>query len=166
MTTKQRKSSDRMASKGKPNPVDVYIGTRIRARRIAIGMSQEQLAEHIGLTFQQIQKYEKGANRVAGSRLLDFSVALDVPVGWFFADMPQEIAKQRPSALMGATPTTEVEISPAESREALEMAKVYMQLPREQRSLFRRLFRLIVGEQRVTGPEQPSITITHRAAAE
>jgi len=59
-----RKSSGRMASKGFPNPIDVHVGSRIRLRRTLLGMSQERLAEAIGLTFQQVQKYERGANRV------------------------------------------------------------------------------------------------------
>ena len=64
---KPRKSSGRMASKGFPNPIDVHVGQRIRQRRTLLGMSQEKLAEAIGLTFQQVQKYEHGANRVSAS---------------------------------------------------------------------------------------------------
>ena len=72
-----RKSSGRMASKGFPNPIDVHVGSRIRLRRTLLGMSQERLAEAIGLTFQQVQKYERGANRVGSSRLYDLSRVLD-----------------------------------------------------------------------------------------
>jgi transcriptional regulator with XRE-family HTH domain len=71
MRRHQRKSSGRMASKGFPNPIDVHVGARIRLRRTLLGISQEALAEVIGLTFQQVQKYEKGANRVSSSRLVD-----------------------------------------------------------------------------------------------
>ena len=67
-----------MASKGFPNPIDVHVGSRIRLRRTLLGMSQERLAEAIGLTFQQVQKYERGANRVGSSRLFDLSRVLDV----------------------------------------------------------------------------------------
>jgi transcriptional regulator with XRE-family HTH domain len=66
------------------NAVDVRIGQRVRARRLEIGMSQERLAEILGITFQQVQKYEKGVNRIAGSRLWDISKALDMPVSRFF----------------------------------------------------------------------------------
>ncbi len=73
MAKRGRKSSGRMASQGFPNPIDVHVGSRIRLRRTLLGMSQERLAEAIGLTFQQVQKYEKGANRVSSSRLYDLA---------------------------------------------------------------------------------------------
>jgi len=74
-----------------PNPVDVHVGSRIRLRRMMIGMSQERLGESLGLTFQQVQKYEKGANRVGASRLFAISNILEVPVEFFFADMPSSL---------------------------------------------------------------------------
>ncbi len=70
----------------KPNPVDIHVGSRVRYRRMIIGMSQEKLGEKMNLTFQQIQKYEKGTNRVGASRLFQLSKILDVPVGYFFED--------------------------------------------------------------------------------
>ena len=75
-----------------PNPVDIHVGSRIRLRRMMISMSQEKLGERLGLTFQQVQKYEKGANRVGASRLYAISKILEVPVEFFFADMPENIA--------------------------------------------------------------------------
>ena len=89
---KPRKSSGRMASKGFPNPIDVHVGQRIRQRRTLLGMSQEKLAEAIGLTFQQVQKYERGVNRVGASRLFDLSRVLDVPISFFFDDLPEGLA--------------------------------------------------------------------------
>ena len=74
-----------MSSKA-PNPVDKYVGSRVRMRRIMLGMSQEKLGEALGLTFQQIQKYEKGTNRVSCSRLYEISRILDVPVTYFFSE--------------------------------------------------------------------------------
>jgi transcriptional regulator with XRE-family HTH domain len=71
----------------KPNPIDVHVGSRVRLRRNMLGLSQEKLGEAIGLTFQQIQKYERGANRMGASRLHDLSHVLDVPVSFFFDDM-------------------------------------------------------------------------------
>ena len=68
--------------------VDVYVGQRVRMRRIQLGMSQEKLAKGVGLTFQQVQKYEKGANRMGSSRLVQFANLLDVPVGWLFEGAP------------------------------------------------------------------------------
>lgn len=67
-----------------PNPVDMHVGTRLRMRRSLLGLSQEKLAEAIGLTFQQIQKYERGTNRVSASRLYQFGKILEVPVSYFF----------------------------------------------------------------------------------
>jgi len=76
-----------------PRPVDVHVGARVRLRRTLLGMSQEKLGEAVGLTFQQIQKYERGTNRIGASRLHQFAQVLDVPVSFFFDDMPIEIAK-------------------------------------------------------------------------
>jgi len=76
-----------MAGK-KPNPIDAHVGSRVRLRRMLLGMSQERLGNSIGLTFQQVQKYEKGANRIGASRLYHISNILDVPVGFFFEEAP------------------------------------------------------------------------------
>ena len=70
-----------------PNPIDVHVGSRLRMRRMLVGMSQEKLGESLDLTFQQIQKYEKGSNRISASRLFDMARILDVPVQFFFDDM-------------------------------------------------------------------------------
>src|ERR671927_1682591 len=69
-----------------PNPIDVRVGARLRLRRNMLGLSQEKLGEMIGLTFQQVQKYERGANRIGASRLHELSRVLDVPVSFFFED--------------------------------------------------------------------------------
>lgn len=75
-------------NKKKPNPIDIHVGSRIRLRRTMLGMSQEKLGESLGITFQQIQKYEKGTNRVGASRLQNISNILNVPVSFFFEDAP------------------------------------------------------------------------------
>ena len=80
-------TSERMAGK-KPNPVDAHVGSRVRLRRMLLGMSQERLGESMGLTFQQVQKYEKGVNRIGASRLFQISKILDVPVQFFFEEAP------------------------------------------------------------------------------
>lgn len=72
------------------NPIDAHVGARVRLRRMLTGMSQERLGELLGVTFQQIQKYEKGANRIGASRLYEISRILDVPVQYFFDDLPEE----------------------------------------------------------------------------
>src|SRR6516164_6330509 len=76
-----------MAKKA-PNPVDRYVGGRVRMRRMMLAMSQEKLGESLGLTFQQVQKYEKGTNRIGASRLQQISQILQVPVSFFFEDAP------------------------------------------------------------------------------
>jgi transcriptional regulator with XRE-family HTH domain len=75
-------------NKKKPNPIDTHVGSRVRLRRNMLGMSQEKLGESLGITFQQIQKYEKGTNRVGASRLQAISTVLNVPVSFFFEDAP------------------------------------------------------------------------------
>lgn len=72
---------------GVPNPIDVHVGKRIRMRRLFLGMNQESLANALGVTFQQVQKYEGGANRVSASRLAAMAQVLDVPIPYFFANL-------------------------------------------------------------------------------
>ena len=75
-----------MSQTKKPNWIDSYVGSRVRVRRKMLGMSQEQLGEKLGITFQQVQKYEKGTNRIGASRLFDVSQLLQVPISFFFPD--------------------------------------------------------------------------------
>jgi transcriptional regulator with XRE-family HTH domain len=88
---KTAKKSGRTAKHGRgtgvPDPVDLYVGARIRARRLLIGMNQETLARKLELTFQQVQKYEGGANRVSASRLAEIAQALGVDIDYFFAGL-------------------------------------------------------------------------------
>ena len=74
--------------KKKPNPIDIHVGSRVRLRRTMVSMSQEKLGDALGITFQQIQKYEKGANRIGASRLQQISRVLSTPVAFFFEDAP------------------------------------------------------------------------------
>src|SRR5258706_14097746 len=126
---KPRKSSGRMASKGFPNPIDVHVGQRVRQRRTLLGMSQEKLAEAIGLTFQQGQKYERGANRVGSSRLFDLARVLDVPIAYFFEDMEANVAAKSPSRLMGVSESKlqpyAAEPDPLAKREKLELGRAH-----------------------------------------
>lgn len=75
-------------NKKRPNPIDAHVGSRIRLRRMMLNMSQEKLGEQLGITFQQVQKYEKGTNRVGASRLQAIATILQVPVAFFFEDAP------------------------------------------------------------------------------
>ena len=81
------------SSRKRPDPVDIHVGSRVRSRRAQVGMSQEKLGDHLGITFQQIQKYEKGVNRISASRLQHIARVLTVPVSYFFEDAPGPRAK-------------------------------------------------------------------------
>jgi transcriptional regulator with XRE-family HTH domain len=113
-----------------PHPVDVHVGKRVRHRRWLVGMTQQQLAESVGIKFQQIQKYETGANRVSASRLWDIADALDVDVSFFFEGLETEEKAGEsgsvPADLLG-------------DKEALELVRSYYAIPENQR---RRLFDL------------------------
>ncbi|KXJ56545.1 MAG: transcriptional regulator [Thalassospira sp. Nap_22] len=110
---------------GAPNPIDVHVGSRVRLRRTLLGMSQEKLGDALGLTFQQIQKYERGANRVGASRLYDISRALEVPVSFFFDDMPAEIVGNKPTSAEAAA----VDNIDLTSRANLELIRNLERLP-------------------------------------
>ncbi|WP_340107936.1 helix-turn-helix transcriptional regulator [Pikeienuella sp. HZG-20] len=89
-----------------PNPIDVHVGSRVKLRRMSLGMSQEHLGRLLGLTFQQIQKYEKGVNRIGASRLFAIGEALDAPIQFFFDEMPDtaraDLARMDAGAPRGA----------------------------------------------------------------
>jgi transcriptional regulator with XRE-family HTH domain len=122
----------------KPNPTDVHVGSRVRLRRTLLGMSQEKLGEAIGLTFQQVQKYERGANRVGASRLYDLSRVLDVPVSFFFEEMAP-VAPATENEPASATPGRH-ESDPMMKRETLELVRAYYKIPDQH--VRRRLFDL------------------------
>lgn len=86
-------------SNGEPNPVDAYVGSRVRIRRTMLGMSQQRLAQELSVTFQQIQKYEKGLNRIGASRLWDLAQVLGVNVDFFYEDLDTEASDQSPRKL-------------------------------------------------------------------
>ncbi|HET7594600.1 MAG TPA: helix-turn-helix domain-containing protein [Stellaceae bacterium] len=132
---RRRRKSD------KPNPIDVHVGTRVRLRRTLLGMSQEKLGDALGLTFQQVQKYERGANRIGASRLYDLSRVLDVPVSFFFDDIKAETVEAA-HAEPGLRESTDggYEPDPMMRRETLELVRAYYRIPDTQ--IRRRLFDL------------------------
>ena len=101
MTREMKKTLRGRLPDGTANPIDIYVGNRIRLRRTLLGLSQEKLAEMLGITFQQVQKYEKGMNRIGASRLWDMSNILDVPVSFFFSGLTKEETDKSPAALNG-----------------------------------------------------------------
>ena len=127
---------------GKPNPVDIHVGQRIRLRRTLLGMSQEKLGEALGLTFQQVQKYERGANRVGSSRLFQLARVLDVPVSYFFEEMSAETTARAKAAATDpglAEDTSEgYQADPMTKRETLELVRAYYRItdPKLRRRLF------------------------------
>ena len=115
-----------MAGK-KPNPVDAHVGSRVRLRRMLLGMSQERLGESMGLTFQQVQKYEKGVNRIGASRLFQISRILEVPVQFFFEEAPHIGNGNQPRGM--AEPESEAFILEfLNSREGLELNRAFVKI--------------------------------------
>ena len=114
---------------GIPSPVDVHVGARLRVRRTLMGMSQTALGEAIGLTFQQLQKYEKGTNRISASRLFALSWVLDVSVEYFFDDMPTAVAASSPTQGRGrAQKPVKYDLDPMAKRETLELVRAYYKM--------------------------------------
>jgi transcriptional regulator with XRE-family HTH domain len=118
-------TSTRMAGK-KPNPVDTHVGSRVRLRRMLLGMSQERLGESMGLTFQQVQKYEKGVNRIGASRLFQISKILDVPVQFFFEEAPH--ADGAPARGMAEADSETFILEFLNSREGLELNRAFVKI--------------------------------------
>ncbi len=129
--------------------MDVHVGARMRLRRTLMGMSQERLGDALGLTFQQVQKYERGVNRVGASRLFDVSRALDVPISFFYDDMPDSLANShgqqlgrfvpKPSGFSEAQETFGEE--QMNKRETLELVRAYNRIT--DASIRKRVFELI-----------------------
>ena len=109
-----------------PNPIDVHVGRRVRLRRTLLGMSQEKLGEALRLTFQQVQKYERGVNRIGSSRLYHLSQILDVPVSFFFDDMPPLEEGAAPGLREGTGEPFERD--PLVKRETLELVRAYYRI--------------------------------------
>ena len=107
-----------------PHPVDVHVGKRVRHRRWLVGKTQQELASEVGVKFQQIQKYETGANRVSASRLWEISVALDVDVSHFFEGL---------SEAKDADADNHLSADILEAKEAVELVRVFYSIPEEQR---------------------------------
>lgn len=125
---------------GVANPVDIHVGARVRLRRTLLGMSQEKLGDSVGLTFQQIQKYERGANRIGASRIYEFSRILDVPVSYFFEDMPDVLKSREGRMRVGLQDQDQkdLEPDPMAKRETLELVRAYYRIasPRVRKRLF------------------------------
>ena len=127
-----------------PNVVDIHVGGRVRMRRKMLGISQETLADALGLTFQQVQKYERGANRVSASKLFDLARVLDVPIGFFFDDMPDAMGGQTAlRARMGGFAEQQAgsEDDTLHKRATLELVRAYYRITEP--AVLKRVFDLI-----------------------
>lgn len=112
-----------MMAKKSPNPTDKYVGSRVRMRRLMLGMSQEKLGERLGLTFQQVQKYEKGTNRIGASRLQQIAQILQVPVSFFFEGAPHS-----PGGGMSEAPSPAYVADFLATSDGLSLTKAFMRI--------------------------------------
>ncbi len=131
---------------GNPHPVDVHIGARVRMRRKLLGMTQTKLGDALGLTFQQVQKYERGANRIGSSRLYDLSRVFDVSIEHFFEDMPPEVAaiSLAPKGRGRKKKLPSYEPNPMAKPETLELVRAYYNIKNEDvRKRLRELTRVL-----------------------
>ena len=150
---KSKKASRGRTPSGQPNPIDIHVGNRIRLRRTILGWSQEKLAAMLGLTFQQVQKYERGSNRVGASRLWDIGNVLNVPINFFFEDMDKEVASQSPRVFSSSNEadqsfyleetSSDIDMDPMKRQETLELVKAYYKI--NNRKTAKILFDLIVA---------------------
>jgi len=139
-----------------PNPVDKHVGSRVRMRRMMLGMSQEKLGRALGLTFQQVQKYEKGTNRIGASRLQQISKILQVPVAFFFEGAPSPIGS---AAELDTAPSPAYLSDFLASTDGLALTKAFTRIKNTQ--LRRRIVDLVEGIASANGTEDHS-----RAASE
>jgi len=112
--------------KKSPGPVDKHVGSRVRMRRLLVGMSQERLAEALGLTFQQVQKYEKGTNRIGASRLQQISQVLGVPVTFLFEGAP--VDRMLPEGGFAEAPQADFSFDLLSTPEGIQLAKAFMSI--------------------------------------
>jgi transcriptional regulator with XRE-family HTH domain len=138
---------NKIMAKKAPNPIDKHVGSRVRIRRMMLGMSQEKLGDALGLTFQQVQKYEKGTNRIGASRLQQISHILQVPVAFFFEGAPHLAGGPVPDGAEHAPSPAYVSDFLATS-DGLSLTKAFMRIP--DAKLRRRIVDLV---QQIAGEE-------------
>jgi transcriptional regulator with XRE-family HTH domain len=146
----ERIEENRRMTKKAPNPIDKHVGSRVRMRRMMLGMSQEKLGDALALTFQQVQKYEKGTNRIGASRLQQISQILQVPVAFFFEGAPHLADSMITDPLEAAPSPTYVSDFLATS-DGLSLTKAFMRIP--DAKLRRRIVDLV---QQIAGEDTES----------
>lgn len=163
----------RRRSRDGPHPVDIHVGRQMRLRRVLLGLSQQRLADCLGLSFQQVQKYEKGANRLSASRLHDLARLLDVPVSYFFDELSPSAADRReskgvhapPHGRSGAACGSARELAFNPKRETLELVRAYYRI--KSRHVRNRLLELIkkLADAEASAPaetQHPAVTVRRR----
>ncbi len=143
---------NKRASKGTADPIDRYVGSRVRVRRLGLGMSQTRLGQAIGVTFQQIQKYENGVNRIGASNLYKMAKTLGVDVGFFYDGMPQGAEKGKGKGIRGrrARPSVEIAGDPTRSREIITLMHNFARIAHPQlRKRVSELVRSLANSPRV-----------------
>lgn len=161
--SKEKKSRGRDPN-GDPNPVDIHVGQRIRQRRTLLGLSQENVAKLLGLTFQQIQKYEHGTNRIGASRLWDMKNILGLETtDYFYSDMPKEVRDQSPRMffLDDNLPKGEEETEytqnfqdPMARKDVVQIANGYIKLTKRNPNIAEKIFGLIDAMSKTTITER------------
>ena len=155
--------TERPERESRPSPIDIHVGSRVRLRRTMLGMSQERLGDALGLTFQQVQKYERGVNRVGASRLFDISRVLDVPISYFFDDMPEGMSEgpvSGPRGRMYGFAETQEPFSAGvvddnlNKRETLELVRAYYRITDP--AMRKRMFELMKSLALPEGSFDPS----------
>lgn len=150
---RESEADDRNSSR-RPNPVDAHVGARVRLRRMLLGMSQEKLAEQLGLTFQQVQKYEKGVNRIGASRLFDLAHVLGVPIQFFYEDLVDGGAANASSPGFAERGPEAFVVDFLATREGLELNKAFVRIEdaRVRRSIIE-LVRSLAGDESGAGTD-------------
>ncbi len=123
-----RRRIKKQYSRGGPNPIDIHVGARARLRRNLLGMSQTDLGKAVGVTFQQVQKYEKGTNRIGASRLFNLSRVLDVPISFFFEDLSPAAAgagRKRRARGFSEAPAAAIDFDVLSRRETIKLIRAY-----------------------------------------
>jgi transcriptional regulator with XRE-family HTH domain len=141
-----------------PNPIDTHVGKRLRERRTMLGMSQQELGRLIGITFQQLQKNERGSNRLSASRIFECARVLDVPIGYFYDEMPADVSTYGRKHMQGVAegPAPVYELDPMAKRETIELVRAYYDI------VDRRLRQQMVGTMRALARTDDSSAIHTR----
>ena len=155
-----KKKSLRGRVDGAPNPIDIHVGNRVRMCRTLMGMSQERLGQALGLTFQQVQKYERGMNRIGASRLWDISQVLNTPISFFYEGISEDAENLSPRHINENTSSTKsvqdvmltLDTNPLNRKETLELVRAYYRIP--DRNAAHRIFDLIKSLAPPEGDEQ------------